>query len=262
MRAREAQDSDRPRRLGIIGGVGPNASANFYLSLVEECRRRAGDHYPELVMHSVALTGELEQAFVAGTFDARHEARARQLLEDSVALLRGCGVDGVVLLCNTLHTYLWEVLDGAGPPCLDLVRTTCEHVWLRGLRRVLLLATTATARSGLYPRFATRLGVEVTVPGEADQQVVSRVIAASLADPAQRAEGARTLESLLGRLVDDRTEAVVLGCTDLATLALDTGGLPVVDSLSCLVEASADFLGGLPVAPGRGPAARYSPVVG
>jgi aspartate racemase len=229
------------RRLGIVGGVGPRASADLYLRIVGTMRGVSDGAIPEIVMHSLPITPGLERSFATGCFGPEEERHIRRLLAESAVLLRDAGVDVIALPCNTLHDYFPEFLDELGIPFVDMIIATCESLQRRGSRRALLLATRATVTSGTYARAAARLGVELLVPGDADQLQIGDAITDLLARP-HGPVAARMLISQLAADLPAGIDTVVIGCTDLSSCVPTDLPVPVVDSLACLAEATSRSL--------------------
>ncbi|MFC5723916.1 aspartate/glutamate racemase family protein [Streptomyces gamaensis] len=230
-----------PGRFGLIGGVGPDASSDLYLRVVAAYQSRLRGAYPDVVMHSVPLPARLEEAFVRGHFDTAEESEVDRLLTQSLDVLEASGATCVGMACNTLHTYLRPLVRERDIALLDMVEAALGRLRDAGHRRVLLLATAATVRSGLYSDCAADFGVEIVAPDEAGQKVVQAAIMDLLrfVDPAEPAAAMREFAATLPSDID----AVLYGCTDLTVLRNhDIFSVPVVDSLSCLTDACVDFL--------------------
>ncbi|MEV4442382.1 aspartate/glutamate racemase family protein [Streptomyces sp. NPDC049577] len=221
-------------RLGLVGGVGPLATADFYLRLVEHHQRATGGAYPDVVTHSLPLPAALERAFITGTADATHHAGITALLGDALDVFERAGATCVALPCNTLHSHLPGLLRGRDLEWIDMVGAVRRRIARDGHRRVLVLGTTSTLRTDLY---RDGDGVEFAVPGAAAQREAEQLVLACLdGDPS--AFPAARLRALAGSA--GPVDAVVLGCTDLHLLRESADfGVPVVDSLSCLVDACA-----------------------
>ncbi|MCA6095467.1 amino acid racemase [Streptomyces sp. SCA3-4] len=239
LRAGSAQRT--PGRFGLIGGVGPDASSDLYMRVVAEYQSRMHGAYPDVVMHSIPLPSKLEQAFVRGHFDAAEESEVDRLLTQSLDVLEGSGATCVGLACNTLHTYLRPLVRERGIHLLDMIDAALCRLRDSGHRRVLLLATAATVRSGLYSDRADEFGVEIVAPDKAGQSVVQAAIMDLLrfANP----DGPAAAMKKYAATIPTDIDAVLYGCTDLTALRdHDIFSVPVVDSLSCLTDACVDFL--------------------
>ncbi len=220
--------------LGIIGGVGPRATARLYLSLTERASSTRRD-LPPLLIHSIAMTEVIEDAYLAGRAeDSPAQAGVRHLLADAVQRLRAGGARRIVMPCNTLQDELAAICRRADMPHVNMADATAAAVAEAGLRRVLLLATSTTCATGLYARRLAARGIECVTPGPAAQRQVDRRIREAL-----------DLRGTAGRFADEVAgwahdcDGVVVGCTDLCG---DVSALRrhtvVFDSLECLAEAA------------------------
>lgn len=240
----------RSCRLGIVGGVGPQASVELYMRVVRAMRLLRGGPIPEIVMHSLPVTAHLERSFASGAFGPAEELAVRRLLTESAALLRDAGVDVIAMPCNTLHGYLPELLEEFDIPFLDMIAATCETLWRRGLRRAMLVATGATAVSETYPKAAAEVGVELLTPNAADQRRIGDAIADVLARP-NGPMTARALISHIAAHMPEDVDALVIGCTDLSGCVPANLPVQVVDSLACLAEATSRYLSASAVTAGE-----------
>jgi aspartate racemase len=223
--------------LGIIGGVGPKATARLYLSLTSRFSAQAGRDLPELLVHSVAMTRRIEDAFLGGHVNPRSPelAAVRALLGDAVARLARGGAELVVMPCNTLQHELAELCAARGIEHLDMLDATVEAVAAAGVHEVMVLGTTTTCRADLYGQRLRLRGIGCRYPDAGEQARVETHIRSAL----DLRPGPR---SSLAELVHEHTRAcdgILLACTDLSIdMGAEADELPVFDSLECLAAAA------------------------
>lgn len=233
--SRPPQDAHRP--VGVIGGVGPAATV-YFLDMVVRLTQadRDQDHIDMVVLQHASIPDRT--AYIVGEST---ENPGPVMAEDARRLER-LGVDFLVLPCNTAHHFTDEVEAAVTVPLLNIVGETVAEAGRRvpGLRRLGVLATTGTARAGVYQRAAARAGVECVLPDDDDQALVMRIIYEQV--KAGRPVDHAALEGVIGRLRGAGAQAVVLGCTELSVAAADSGLLErdrgVVDSLDALARAT------------------------
>lgn len=235
-----ADPVDEPR-LGIIGGVGPQATARLYAAIVDGAREATvPSTYPDVVVHSLGFDAARERPFITGTFDDADVEFFVDRLATSLTLLVEAGATAVALACNTLHALLPEALERASvdAACVLDIPTLVSRALVVAQRNVLLLATGATIELGVYERLGQRWLVEH--PGALGQQCVERAISASLAGDRNSAD--HWIERAVAAHPTS-PDAVVLGCTDLDLAPRDAvGGVPVVGSLQALVAACVEHV--------------------
>ncbi len=226
--------------LGIIGGVGPTATARLYMGLMNRFSTRVGGALPELLLHSVRMSPRIENAFLTGALDAGSPvlAETRRLLRDSVRRLASAGAELVTMPCNTLQETLVALCREEQIACVNMVEATADAIAREGARRVLVLGTTTTCRAGTYGAPLRARAVSCVYPEAPGQALVERQIRYALD---RRGSPLAFKEYVFERSRD--CDAVLIACTDLSG-ELDSDDLerPVFDSLECLADAGAAWL--------------------
>lgn len=222
--------------VGVLGGVGPLATAYFLQRLVV-CTdaERDQDHVDALVLNHATIPDRT--AFVMG----RSEEDPGPVLAADARRLERFGVDFLVMPCNTAHYFTQQVLDAISIPFVSIIDVTVEAALARvpGLTTVGLLATSGTVASSVYHDAFARQGVQVITPDDDDQAVISSVIYDQV--KAGLPAGVDALRGVAARLVDRGAGVVVLGCTELSVAAVDHDLLdepPFLDSMDQLVRAT------------------------
>lgn len=193
------------KKLGIIGGAGPLASALFYETLVHECYRLNGS-LPEILLLNYPFTRLLKpEEKLQNSFRTQIE------LNYCLDALKMGGIEIAVLVCNTLHLELAKIslrsIQFQKIPSLVL-----EDIGERKGERLLLLGTQNTCNSSLYQES----GKTIFLPSSDEQQVVDKVI-----DHILEGKICKEDSSLLDDLIKNYSECidgVILGCTDLPVL--------------------------------------------
>lgn len=222
--------------VGVIGGVGPLATA-YFLELVVRLTRAGRDqeHVNAVVLNHAAIPDRTE--YVLGRSE---EDPGPVLARDAVRLER-FGADFLVMPCNTAHYFTEQVLAAIEVPFLSIIDVTVDAVLDRapGLAAVGLLATEGTVASGVYQRAFAAHGIEVLTLGDGGQAALNAVIYDQVKAGLPSEPG--TLRSLAAGLHDAGAGAVVLGCTELSVAAVDHNLLDdplLVDSMDQLARAT------------------------
>jgi len=132
--------------IGILGGMGPQASAKLYNLLIDGSKAYTpavvDDDYPEIVIFSVPVPN-----FISNKNKLN---KAKQMLIKRAQLLEkaGCVVNGIA--CNTAHILLTDIQTKTKVPFLSIPKLVAEKVKLAGFKRIGLLATPTTLASDLY----------------------------------------------------------------------------------------------------------------
>ena len=201
-------------RLGVLGGMGPQATNTFYQFVIDRTDARSDQEHVNALILSDSGMPDRTAAILGGEED--REAVFRRLLEDA-RLLERAGCTCIAVPCNTAHFFLDRVQEGVGVPILHMIRETARLLASRGLKRPGILATDGTIRTGLYQKELAAAGIEAAVPSPQAQKLVMSLIyddvkAGRDGDPQKFAAVHRDLTA-------QGCDCGVLACTELSVFA-------------------------------------------
>jgi aspartate racemase len=223
--------------VGVLGGMGPVATCDFYAKLIAATPARTDQEHLSVVLWSDPRVPDRSEALLGAGEDPT------PWLERGARFLRAAGCELVAVPCNTAHAFARRLGDRMGMQLVDMVRETARHTALLdpGRTKVGLLATTGTVVTGLYQDELARLGIETLLPSRQDVVMTAiRAVKAGVAGERHQAELAREIDGLAAR----GAHAVVLGCTELPLLLEagsgavgGEGGIVTLDPTQILAEA-------------------------
>ncbi|WP_238993299.1 aspartate/glutamate racemase family protein [Nocardioides caldifontis] len=224
-------------RIGLIGGMSWESSAEYYRLLNELVRERLGGlHSAECLLLSVDFA-EVERLQVSGEWE-----RAGELLAAAARDLEAGGAELLLLCTNTMHKVADAVAGAASVPLLHLADTTAQAVLGAGVREVGLLGTAFTMEQSFYRDRLAGHGLSVWVPPADDRALVHRVIYEELCLGIVREESRAAYQEVIGRLVDRGARGVVLGCTEIELLiGQEHSPVPVFPTTRLHAEAAVDL---------------------
>jgi len=156
--------------LGIIGGMGPLASADFLRKIVLNTPgKRDQDHIHIIVDVYSQIPDRTEAILGSG------ESPIPYLIE-SARKLEICGVDCVVFACNTAYAFLREVQDSVKVEILDLPTLSLSYLKDRGIHHAVLLGTDGLVASGVYQSAARKVGFDLIIPDDETQVKIMEII--------------------------------------------------------------------------------------
>lgn len=204
------------KRLGIIGGMGPKATAVFYDRLIDMTEAQKDQDHMDIVISNHATLPDRTATILAGEGE-----RFLQAIRSDFALMEFAGVANIAIPCNTSHYFYDDLQAMTSIPIINMVEETIRtvHTALGEGARIGLLATNGTVQSGVYATYAKRYGLQLYIPDAVLQQKVMHMIY-------QYVKGAGTvdgteLETLVMKLVHDHAcDGVIIGCTELSILPL------------------------------------------
>lgn len=216
-------------RLGVIGGLGPMATA-YYLELVISMTdaKRDQDH-PEIVVMDIPTIPD-RTAYILGE-------SAEDPVAPMVALgrqLKALGVGVVATPCVTAHYFHDALQEGIGLPVIHVIRSTARLLRQEGIGCVGLMATDGTVRSGIFQRQLEQEGIHAVLPCDEDQKGVMSLIYDQVKAGIQ--PDMALFYGIRDRLRQSGAQVVILGCTELSLLKkrqpLGDGILDVLDVLA------------------------------
>lgn len=211
-------------RVGIIGGLGPESTIDYYRRIIQVWQESAPGSAPAVLIDSldVDLGIRLVQSDHAGL---------TTYLAESAERLQRAGADFLVMAANTPHIVFDDLAKRCTLPLLSIVEVCGAAAAAAGLRKVGLLGTRFTMEAPLYPTVFARSSIEVCVPDEADRTWLhERYIGELLRGdfrPETRDGVLRIVEKLRSECA---IEGLVLGGTELPLLL----GSAVPDGIPCL----------------------------
>jgi aspartate racemase len=232
--------TERNVKIGVIGGMGPAASALFYRMTVEHTKAARDQDHIDMILLSHASMPDRTEALLGG----RRAELLALLLADARALER-CGAGAIAIPCNTSHALADEIGAGIGIPLIHMpaeaARECAESLAARPAR-VAVLATDGTARTGVYQRELEKYGIEPWLPPADVQRLVMKLIY----DGVKGGGGVdfkdvRTIEDALSRA---DCAVALLACTELSVLK-ERLGLPAfyIDAMLSLARRAILFAG-------------------
>ena len=151
------------QKLGVLGGMGPQATQVFYQFVLDRTdAARDQDHIPALILSDTGIP-DRTQAILSGETGELYQ----RLLKDA-RLLENCGCTAIAIPCNTSHYFVDKLQEDVGVPILHMIRETAQELARQGKKRPGILATDGTIRTGLYQKECAAVGMEGGGPRRAD----------------------------------------------------------------------------------------------
>jgi len=222
------------RRIGLLGGMSWESSAEYYRLVNELVRDRLGGlHSADCVLRSVDFAA-VEELQVSGRWE-----QAGDLLAVAARELEAAGAEVLVLCTNTMHKVAEAIEAAVDLPLLHLADATADAAIAARLTRVGLLGTAFTMEQDFYRDRLASHGLEVVVPDAEDRALVHRVIYDELCLGIVRDESRAAYVAVIERLVSAGCQGVILGCTEIEMLiGQDDSPVPVLPTTRLHAEAA------------------------
>lgn len=224
------------KTIGIIGGMGPLATADLFRKIVEHTEAACDQEHIHILIDNNTNIPDRTKALLEGGADPTEELRK------SAQRLIAAGAEGLMMPCNTAHNYYEAVRAASEVPVLHMIDLTRDSLKEQGVTCAGLLATTGTFRTGIYQsRFAGQ--IELLTPDAEEQEAVMDMIyggvKAGVAD-----YDASKVQACAERLIAAGAQRIILGCTELP-LAMELYHLdfPACDPTLELAKGAIRFAG-------------------
>ncbi len=167
------------KKLGLVGGRGPESTVSYYRGVVNEVQKAAG-RLPELTVESLDVFTMLR---LCG--EERYDALT-DYLDGAIQRLAAAGVDFAAISANTPH-IIFDRLQARSPvPILSIVEAVCAAAEEAGFRRLALVGTRFAAGEGFFKDSFRKRGLEFIVPRPEEQELIDQCIASEMALDTQR----------------------------------------------------------------------------
>jgi aspartate racemase len=222
------------KTLGMIGGLGPLATIDYYRLLIEVYQRQRPDGTaPSILINSLDVNK------VLGLATANQLAELTGYLSDAIKRLAAAGADFGLISANLPHIVFDEVRGQSPIPLISIAEAACESAADLRLKRCTILGTRFIMQSTFYPDTFARRGIEILLPNPDEQdyihdKYVNEVIRGTFS-PGTRAR-------LLAIMSDMKTRAgidgVILAGTEFPLLLRDapSPGIQMLDTTRIHVE--------------------------
>ena|SRR5205807_2565304 len=226
------------KTLGIIGGLGPESTIDYYQKIIALYGERTGDgSYPEFVITSVNLRKGLD--FMA----ANDLAGMAAYLLEGIGKLARAGADFGLISANTPHIVFEDVASKSPIPLISIVEATCACAKARKLKRLALFGTRYTMQGKFYVNLFSREGIELLVPEPNDQDYIHEKYMNELVPGKSLPETRAGLLAIVDRMkAKSEIDGVILAGTELPLILRDPdhNGIPFLNTTKIHVAAAVD----------------------
>ncbi len=227
------------KTIGILGGMGPLATADLYRKIIEHTRADRDSEHIRVYIDGNAAIPDRTAAILHGGEDPVPE------MLSALRHLEACGADCIIMPCNTAHYFLPRLREQTALPILDMQRITAAVCRERFPgKTAAILATDGTVQSGLYDRALDAEGVRWIHPGEYEQKTLMHLIYDVVKASRPMEPEKERWDAILDTLRGQGADLFILGCTELPVLAgvLPSEG-PFLDPTDELAKAAIRFCG-------------------
>ncbi|HEY6119944.1 MAG TPA: amino acid racemase [Pyrinomonadaceae bacterium] len=220
---------------GIIGGLGPESTIEYYHQIIALFLAQSPErNYPSFIINSINLKKVID-LITASKF-----ADLTNYLLAEINRLANAGANFAAVSANTPHVVFDELRSRSPIPLISIVEATCKRAQEMGLKRVGLFGTRFTMQGQFYPKVFGQAKIELAVPTLDEQNYIHRKYMDELVNGIflsdTHDEFLRIAECMRS---EERIEGLILGGTELPLLLKQAPNhdLPFLDTTKIHVES-------------------------
>lgn len=227
------------RLLGIIGGIAPGSTIDYYRLIIDEFRERRNREYPQIIINSIPLD-RMIGLVTSGRLEELADMMTRELQR-----LAAAGAEIALLASNTPHLVFDELRRRSSIPLISIVEEASKAARAAGFSKLGLFGTRFTMAGRFYSEVFEREGMSVVSPPPDDQEFIHERYMNELANGLFLPETRDALSDIASRLIDEqKIEGLILAGTELPLILRETSisGVPVLNTTAIHVRAAVDAI--------------------
>jgi len=220
-------------KLGVIGGMGPLATVNFYQRVVLNTEAKCDNEHIDMIVLNHSTMPDRTKCIIEN-----RKTEFLDAIKKDFAILENIGVEAVAIPCNTSHYFYDEFKKLTDLKIINMIGETIFEVKKSGVKKISVFGTLGTLNSKVYEKYAKEYELEVKEVSEADKQAVMDII--------YNIKETNNLDNkqftdILNRYCDDETVGII-ACTEVSLLDIPEC-INTVDALNVLVKRSIELSG-------------------
>ena len=221
------------KKIGVIGGMGSEASAKYYNDLIKICQKKYfavqdGD-YPAIIIYNLPLEDFDEN----GNFNP---VTATKQLQEAAIGIEKAGADFIVIVCNTIHALYDKVQESVSIPVISLIKEVGGNVVKQNCKVVGLLTSDSTKNLKLYVNELAKHNIESIETTKEEQIEMNNIVLKAMSGKNTEIE-TKQVKKIISRMVNDGAQAIILGCTEIPlVISQEDTDVLVFDSTKILAE--------------------------
>ena len=221
------------KKLGLVGGMGPESTMPYYHDIVYGVKERVGnDFFPNLTIESVNVFEVLRLCS-----EQKYDELTDYLMK-AINNLVSSGADFVALSANTPHIVFHKLQERSVVPLVSIVEATRDEAIRLNKHRLGLLGTVFTMTGDFFRMPFENSGIEIVVPTREEMEFVNLKISSELENGIVKEKTLESFQKIIERMQKENgIEAIILGCTELPLLLNDkVSPVPCLDTMKIHVE--------------------------
>jgi aspartate racemase len=223
------------KKIGIIGGLGPEATIDYYKEIINAFKNEKGNlNYPEIIIYSVNMSEFL------GLMKEKKYDQVTTLLLEKIEGLKRAGAEFVVLSANTPHLLFDRIKEKCGIPMISIVEAACNESIKRGYKRTGLFGTGFTMEASFFTDIFKNQGIDVITPDKEDRDLINHRLFSEIELGIFKDDTRMMLIGIIEKIVQEQQiDSLILGCTEFPLILKESSyaGIPMLNTTKIHVDA-------------------------
>jgi len=223
------------KKLGIIGGIGPESTIEYYRLILKRFQERFNTkEYPEILINSINLTELMNYIY------SDQKQKLVNLIVDKVKILESAGIEYGAIASNTPHIVFEKIKEKVNIPLISIVEETCKEIKDKKMKRVGLFGTKSTMTAGFYNKVAAKYGIDIIIPESHKQDFINDKYMNELLFNRIVPQTKKQLILIARELIEEESiEGLILGGTELPLILNQTDfeDISILDTTKIHVES-------------------------
>ncbi len=232
--------SSEQKTVGVLGGLGPEATLDFFAKVLQKTPAKADQEHLHLLINNNPKVPNRNEA-VAGLGPS-----PGPILAEMAKALKQAGADFLVMVCNAAHAFQAEIEAAVDIPFVSIISETRDATLrqLPGVKTVGVLASSGCLNTGLYQNAFAKKGISTIIPtGRARDEFMELLYRIKAGD--KGTELRLSMRALAMQLIQQGAEAIIAGCTEVPLVLFDEDlPCPLINSTDVLVESTIAYAQG------------------
>ena len=221
--------------IGVLGGMSPESTANFYQELIKQCRKQYGAKYdkdfPKIFIYNLPIPNIFAKI--------KSSEKVLKILVNGAKKLESIGVDFIVMPCNTAHYFYGDIKKEISIPFLSITKETAKKIKSKGFDKVGILATGTTIVKKVFSEDIHKFGIKLIVPQEQDKvtSIIDHILTGEKLE-----KDKKELIQIIEKLKNNGAQAIIIGCTEISLLLKQKDvDIEVFDTAEVLAESTIKY---------------------
>jgi len=224
------------KTVGIIGGLGPETTSEFYLEIIFGCYENNKENRPPILLWNIPLKYKIEEDLL---MKAEGEERYIPYLVEAAKRLEKGGADFLVMPCNSLHSFIEDIRNSVEIPVLSIVEETVRFLRNKGVKKVGVLETSSSLKRKLYETELKKENIKQILPNDFEQARIGKTINNIVLNRHVNKDREELLK-IINKFEENGVKIVILACTDLQLLIPYHPRLEIYDTMKIFADATVD----------------------